>query len=418
MNRPVEFKPRPALVAGSALATCRACVVIPVRNERASLPATLDALAEQRDCDGLPLEPACFEILLLLNNCTDDSLEVARRWKAHHPDLQLHIARRSIPPSRAHVGTARRWLMDTAWRRLSAIRTKGAAILSTDADTIVARDWIAQNMRAITQGACAVGGAIHWKPGHFEKLPRGVQRAALADRKYQRLQAQLEHLLDPQDGDPWPRHLEHFGASLACTPEAYARAGGMPAIRFLEDVALVTALERSGTTIRHEPKVVVYTSARLHGRCPVGLSGQLRRWQEMSRKGKEHLVPSARWLAYRFAMLNKLRRFHARDTTVGLSDFPEAWHERLEESRRRYRSEPQFLEAIQCERLMWESYRGKRDQSIEYANAYLRQAIRTLSRSQPQCTNPKCSRKAVAVPSIPEPYQFGDGAWTSPERLR
>jgi hypothetical protein len=268
--------------------------------------------------------------------------------------------------------------MDTAWRRMHGLKAHPSAILTTDADTVVAPDWIAQNLRAIADGAYAVGGKIEWKPGHFAKLPRGVQRSVLADREYQRLQAQLEHLLDPQEGDPWPRHLEHFGASLACTPHAYVRAGGLPAVRCLEDVAFVTALERSGVTIRHEPQVVVYTSLRLNGRCPVGLSGQLRRWQGLSSKGKDQLVPSAGWLAYRFEFLHKLRRFHARHRCVPLQDLPEAWRHRLKHARLKYASEPQFLEAIEFERLMWESFRGKREQSIEHANKRLRAIIRSL----------------------------------------
>ena len=422
VNEPVKFKPRPALVSGKPLAACHVCVVIPVRNERTSLPATLDALARQVDCAGLPLAPESFEIVLLLNNCTDDSLQVAKRWKACHPGIQLHIAERSLPAKRAHVGTARSWLMDTAWRRLSGIEPGISAILSTDADTVVAHDWIAQNLHAIAQGACAVGGVIQWKAGHFEKLSRGVQRAFLADREYQRLQAQLEHLLDPQDGDPWPRHLEHFGASLACTPQAYARAGGMPAVRALEDVALVMALERCGITIRHEPKVIVFTSARLQGRCSIGCSGQLRRWQGMSRKGKQHLVPSARWLAYRFATLYKLRRFHARSNVAQskatqLAEFPAAWHECMTKARSRYRCEPQFLEAIECEKLMWESYRGKRDQVIQRANARLRLTIRTLNQSRTRCTDPKCIRKAVSVPAVPGRDRREDGVRTSQARL-
>ncbi len=373
-----EFKPRPALLAGKPLSACRACVVIPVRNERASLPATLNALARQVDCFGKPLGPERFEIILLLNNCTDDSLHVAKCWKAEHPAVQLHIVKRRIPPKHAHVGTARRWLMDTAWHRMRGLRARATAILTTDADTVVAPDWIAQNLRAIARGAYAVGGMIEWKPGHFAKLPRGVQRAVQADREYQRLQAQLEHLLDPQEGDPWPRHLEHFGASLACTPQAYARAGGLPPVRCLEDVAFVVALERSGVTIRHEPKVVVYTSLRLNGRCPVGLSGQLRRWQGMSSKGKDQLVPSASWLAYRFALLHKLRRFHARDRGLPLHAFSEDWRTQMKQARLRHAVEPHFLEAIECERLMWESYKGRRDQCVEHANKRLRAMIRSL----------------------------------------
>jgi hypothetical protein len=379
MSVAVKFKPWCSLLSGKALARCRACVVVPARNERASLPAMLDALARQVDCAGLRLAPDCYEILLLLNNCTDDSIQVSKQWKKEHPEIQLHIVKRSLPAKRAHIGTARRWLMDTAWQRLKEARGRGVAILSTDADTVVAADWIAQSLRAISLGAEAVGGVIGWKPGHFEKLPKGVQRAVLANREYQRLQAELEHLLDPQEGDPWPRHLEHFGASLACTPTAYARAGGLPVVQHLEDIALVAALERCGVTIRHEPKVMVYTSARLKGRSPVGLSGQLRRWQRMS--GKEHRVSSAGWLAYRFTMLHKLRQFHRRNRAVLLKDFPDGWRASLRKERARHRSEPQFLAAIECERLMWEGFRGKRDQTIQRANAALREMIRKIRKA-------------------------------------
>jgi hypothetical protein len=171
---------------------------------------------------------------------------------------------------------------------------------------------------------------------------------------------------------------------LACTPQAYARAGGLPPVRCLEDVAFVVALERSGVTIRHEPRVVVYTSLRLNGRCPVGLSGQLRRWQGLSCKGKDQMVPSAGWLAYRFALLHQLRRFHARDRCAPLHGFSEAWQKRMKHARLRHLVEPHFLEAIECERLMWESFRGKRDQTVEYANRRLRAIVRSLQEPSAQ----------------------------------
>ena len=49
-------------------AGCVLSVVIPVRDEEASLPATLAALAVQRDTSGAPLDPDCYEVILLVNN--------------------------------------------------------------------------------------------------------------------------------------------------------------------------------------------------------------------------------------------------------------------------------------------------------------------------------------------------------------
>ena len=116
---------------------------------------------------------------------------------------------RMLAPEDAHVGTARRWLMDTAWRRLEGVA--GGVILSTDADTLVAPDWVARNLAALDAGADAVGGAIGLRAGEIEAMEAGARRAYVRDRRYQALVARLEDKLDPQPGDPWPRHLEHFG---------------------------------------------------------------------------------------------------------------------------------------------------------------------------------------------------------------
>ena len=107
----------------------------------------------------------------------------------------------------------------------------------------------------------------------MRRCREGVREAYRNDRRYQYLIAEMEDWFDPQVGDPWPRHLEHFGASLACTPEVYARAGGMPRLAELEDVAFVDRLRQVDARVRHEPRVVVYTSARLDGRIATGPFG-------------------------------------------------------------------------------------------------------------------------------------------------
>ncbi len=350
------FEPWEALLGGSADSACRAVVILPARNEEASLGASLDALAAQVDLDGSPLQHESYEILLLLNNCTDQTACVAEGWKRTNLEVRLHVAERTFARKDAFIGTARRMLMDTAWRRLQG-RTDVCAILSTDSDTLVRRDWVAQNLAALRAGADAVGGVIALKEGELKLLPPGARRAYLRDRRYQRLTAELEARLDPQEGDPWPRHLEHFGASLACTPEIYARAGGMPAVTSLEDVAFVGALRQIGAKLRHHPEVKVYTSSRMKGRVEVGLSGQLSIWQQMSERHEEHRVQSAAWLAHRFRTLRRLRK----------------------EAAMKGASPADYLTEIDCDRVIADSFRGEPEGEITRVNRRLAAMLATRS---------------------------------------
>ena len=375
MSEPHIFQPEPSLVDGTSQSTCRAIVILPIRNEQSTLPAALDALVAQVDTLGKPLPLHCFEVILLLNNCTDASAKVAHQWKTSHLKHKLHIVERTLTEEAAHVGTARRLLMDTAWHRLQNGSESSQAILSTDADTVASPDWIAQNLRAFADGADAVGGFICLKDGDLELLPSGARTAYLLDRQYQRLVAELEDLLDPQPGDPWPRHLQHFGASLACTPQIYARAGGMRPVRHLEDVAFVAALRLIDARLRHDPAVLVFTSARLDGRTEIGLSGQLRLWQQASDAQQEHFVECCSWLIHRFISLHHLRTLCETPSPRSWKDFPSEWGDRLEQASSLNLTGAQFLANIDCDHLIEQTFRGEKHQDIVSTNHQLRQAL-------------------------------------------
>jgi hypothetical protein len=394
------FHAEPPLLEGSPHPVCQTSVIVPARNEEASLTATLDALASQVDAAGHPLPGESFEILLLLNNCTDNSRPVAQQWKNLHPDITLYIIERTLPPEVAHVGTARRLLMDTAWHRLRHSEQSVTAILSTDSDTLVAPDWITKNLSALSQGADAVGGFIHLKPGDIETLPAGARQSYKLDRRYQRLVAELEDLLDPQPGDPWPRHLEHFGASLACTPQIYARVGGMPPVKPLEDVAFVDALRRGGARLRHDPSVVVYTSARFDGRAEIGLSHQLRQWQQMSDENAEHRVPSAAWLVHRFRTLNSLRNVFQHGSTSSLANLPEHWSRVILDARGRVDSIAHFLAEIDCNRLIEETFYGKRDGAISLVNRRLTRSVAQVRFAMSPAVAPQYQALTEALPFL------------------
>jgi hypothetical protein len=89
---------------------------------------------------------------------------------------------------------------------------------------------------------------------------------------YDKLLDQIHALLDPDPFDPWPRHTEHSGASLAVTLEAYRRAGGIPPMAVGEDRAFAEALRRVDAHIRHAPTVRVIVSGRIIGRAAGGMA--------------------------------------------------------------------------------------------------------------------------------------------------
>ena len=66
-----------------------------------------------------------------------------------------------------------------------------------------------------------------------------------------------------------------------------------PEVRCLEDVALVQECRRLDLRVRHCPQVRVWTSAREQGRVELGLSSQLREWNELQRRGQVWLMPGA-----------------------------------------------------------------------------------------------------------------------------
>jgi hypothetical protein len=267
---------------------CVFAVVIPVRNEVASLPDTLAALAAQRDASGSAIDPDRFEIILLVNNSDDGSAAAARAFASQHAELALHVVEIDLPEEDAHVGRARRLLMDLAAARLGPT----GVIATTDADTVVAPDWIAMTLAEIAAGADAVAGRILVDPVGFAEHDRHAQLFHLRDVTYRYLVTEFVARLVPDPFDPWPRHFQHFGPSMAVTVETYRRSGGMPPLPSLEDVAFYDALRRIGARIRHSPAVRVVTSARPTGRTDFGFAVQLGRWSQMGARNEPFMVES------------------------------------------------------------------------------------------------------------------------------
>lgn len=304
------------LVSVPPLLNCEVCVIVPARNEAKNLEKTLFALANQIDLDGKPLDKDRYEIIVLANNCSDDSAEIARHFAAKNPSLALHVVEMTLDSERAYIGWVRKVLMDEAYRRLKLLGRDRGIIASTDGDTHVSPTWITAILSEIQSGADAVGGRILSDRSERLALDKTTRLYFLRYVCYRYLTAQLEAYLDPNPCDPFPRHHQHFGASLAVTVEMYEKVGGLPPSRTPEDVAFYEALMNVDARFRHSPAVRVYTSARVIGRAQAGLSNRLAQLEQLGKKHQPMLVEPAFVLETRFRLRHQLRKLW-QSTKVG-----------------------------------------------------------------------------------------------------
>lgn len=286
---------------------CFFVIVIPVRNEAEYLPKTLESLTRQVDLNNRPLNFDEFEIIFLVNNSTDESENIIRYWRSRHQKLIAHIVEKHLTPNCSNIGYVRRWLMNEAYLRLNGNRFRGGIIATTDGDTEIAPNWIAATVAEIRKGADAVGGRIFLDSSELRCLSPIARALHLRDTGYRLMAAEIEARVDNLAHDSLPRHHQHFNGSFAVTSQAFEKAGGVPEVCFLEDVAFYHALLRIDARFRHSTRVRVQTSARLDGRTELGLSTQINEWTVMGQNKDEYLVESATAIERRLKERKNLR---------------------------------------------------------------------------------------------------------------
>jgi GT2 family glycosyltransferase len=242
-------------------------VAIPVRDEAERIGGCLAALSRQ----SIPAD----HIVLLLNNCTDRTAEVVKQLpQARH---RVHLIECSLNSSLASAGVARALAMKHAAALVASSRSEEAVILTTDADTEVPGNWIEANLRAIELGADAVCGVAVIDPLEALLIPRHLHEDDAREVAYGRLLDEIASVIMPDPADPWPRHTEDSGASIAIRASMLRRIGGMPCMRSGEDRALIGRLRLIDARVRHDPKISVVVSGRIHGRTPGGMADTIRR---------------------------------------------------------------------------------------------------------------------------------------------
>jgi glucosyl-3-phosphoglycerate synthase len=198
-----------------------------------------------------------------LDGCTDGTEARAREVVASYPSLRLHL----LDGPGKGSGHARRVGMEAACARLHSIGRPHALISSTDADTVVAPDWISAQLAAAERGARAIGGRI-------ELADDGTVPKALLEWHLARGDSRNKWLLSEPAPSGRTEHWQFSGASMALTA-VYRKVGGMEPRDALEDERLERALRRHGVPIERLLSVRVATSARLMGRAGRGLAHDL-----------------------------------------------------------------------------------------------------------------------------------------------
>jgi glycosyltransferase involved in cell wall biosynthesis len=239
-------------------------VVIPARNEAPWIEACLSALARQTE------RPDA--VVVLINNTNDATHHKAERLRKHVP-FDLHLKLHELPPQSMHAGQARRLAMALA----ADIAGPDGYLLTTDADGIAASDWVERNVANLRRGNDAVCGRALLDPGDVHLIPAHLHEDATREWQLIDLLDRMEWVLDPELHDPYPRHTEASGASLAVTVKALHSAGGIPPVPHGEDRAFIRALWLMDRHIRHDPSVIVTVSGRLEGRANGGMAHTMRR---------------------------------------------------------------------------------------------------------------------------------------------
>ncbi|WP_018963990.1 glycosyltransferase family 2 protein [Ancylobacter sp. FA202] len=308
--------------AGFSRFAPRVVVAVPARDEEGRIERCLAALAGQRRAEG---DFGAFGVLVLANNCRDHTVPRARNVLAA-AGLPHRVLSLDVPPTHANAGFARGLALDLAGAWVERGGAQGA-LLTTDADTVVAPDWLARNLAGLSAGCGAVAGRFELDPVEAAALPSALPSALRRRRRieaaYEAALLALAGRLDPLPHDPWPNHWTASGASFAVSLAAYRRIGGQPEVEVGEDQALAAALARHDIPIRHDPDILVTTSARLEGRASGGCAATLRQRLE------HHDMPGDdRLEALPVALRRMVLRLRLRRAVAEGLDAP-AWEHRL-----------------------------------------------------------------------------------------
>lgn len=214
-------------------------VIVPAHNEERLIKCCLESLLDAAAHPALDGEPV--EIIVVLDACSDQTGSVARQEGVT-----------TLTTSARNVGLA---------RQLGATKALacGARWLAfTDADCVVADDWLISQLALNADAVCGTVAVNDW----------GIYG--------ERMQQHFALTYKDVDG-----HHHIHGANLGVSTTAYKSVGGFTGLATSEDVALVEALKKIGARIAWSSAPRVVTSVRQDYKAPGGFGAELARIENL-----------------------------------------------------------------------------------------------------------------------------------------
>ena len=277
----------------------RAAVVVPARDEAARILACLEALRCQWSLDGRSML-GHFPVVLVVNGTSDATCGEVLRWAANYPELPLVLVDVDFPAPKAHVGSARGLGLDIAAALLEHNGWGKRLLFSTDADSRLAPNAVAEAYAFLQRGADAVGA-------HIVAGEADTSKIGLKVNAYRALHSSLRHRYYPGEFDVQPSHGDFGGAGFGVSLSAYKEVGGLPCIPYHEDQRMRRRLLDANLKIVYPRTVTVYTSTRTDGRAEWGMARQLAAWEDDHAAGKWPVVPCMDGVVWKYALKAALR---------------------------------------------------------------------------------------------------------------